>query len=278
MKAVIRLYLIAGIDPGTTIGIAALDLNGSLISVTSGKEMGKEAMVRKITSIGTPSLIACDVSPIPGMVLKIAAYFNVPVSAPKKELREEDKRRKSAAVKEKLLNNHERDAYVAAIRGYREHANRFRQVGSLSITPGEKDRVKHLLLNGYSLKNALLSVTEKPATQKGKARGEDLRKAVRSLALENSSLKKSLARMGAERKLLLRRIDLLEKGIEERLKRGRVIKRKDRTIYALRKYVNSLRKNLRRKGKQGKEQSNLKTFSTNVSLEKIIGEYRKTRK
>jgi hypothetical protein len=275
ISAVASLYLIVGIDPGTTIGIAALDLNGNLITATSGKEMGKEEAVRNITEIGIPSLIACDVTPIPGTVLKIAAYFNVPVSAPKRELREEDKVRESAGVKGRLLNNHERDAYVAALRGYKEHANRFRHIDTLEMTAGERDKAKHLLLNGYSLSNALLLVTGGPIPSKEKIEETDLRKVVESLSLENSNLKKSIARMAAERELLIRKIDLLEKGVEERVRRDEGIQRRDRTIYALRKTLDALNKNIQGKGKWKKEQ--LKTFSNNVDLEKIIGEYRKTK-
>ena len=68
-------HIIAGIDPGTTIGIAILDLSGRKIATLSASNGMGEA-VSIIEKHGTPSLIACDKMPAPEMVHKVASYFS----------------------------------------------------------------------------------------------------------------------------------------------------------------------------------------------------------
>ncbi|HLD60112.1 MAG TPA: DUF460 domain-containing protein [Candidatus Bilamarchaeaceae archaeon] len=49
-----------GIDAGTKVGYAALDLNGNLVKAGSEKEVGESRIVEKIREIGIPSLLATD--------------------------------------------------------------------------------------------------------------------------------------------------------------------------------------------------------------------------
>ena len=62
-----RKKLILGIDPGTTCGIAALDLNGNLLLIKSQRELLRSEVVDLTLSIGEPVAIASDVSTYPNM-------------------------------------------------------------------------------------------------------------------------------------------------------------------------------------------------------------------
>jgi predicted RNase H-like nuclease (RuvC/YqgF family) len=67
------VYLIVGVDPGTTKGIAALDFRGNVVGVLSGKEMGLDAVLEYLIGLGTVSVVATDVCPAPDFVLKVAS-------------------------------------------------------------------------------------------------------------------------------------------------------------------------------------------------------------
>jgi len=158
-------HLIVGVDPGHTIGIAALDFEGNICNAsnTSG---GIESAVSIIESWGTPSIIACDVTPAPEFVLKLASYFNVKLFVPKKTWREDDKREMLKQAEEKAgkrlaQNTHERDALSAAIGAYRESQNQLRSIFSMQIDSDKKQKVCHLILQGYRRDTALLMTEPK---------------------------------------------------------------------------------------------------------------------
>jgi len=93
-----------------------------------------------INPLGTPCLIASDVSPPPHFAKKIAARFGIKCFHPKKSLSKEQKR----VIGNEIVNAHIRDAYAAAVKAYRHYSNRFRRIDKLY--PEKKEQYKHLLL------------------------------------------------------------------------------------------------------------------------------------
>ena len=226
-------YIIAAIDPGATTGIAIISLSGRKIETASTNE-GMADAVRIIERHGTPSLIACDVTPAPEAAQKIASYFSCRLFEPGRNIREEEKRQisKGAGVE----NNHERDAYAAAVLAYRQHANKLRQIESLpGISHEDKERVSHLMLKGYKLKDAFLELKEpEPARllekeeDKESARpisAGELRERASSLARENANLRLLLGRMENERQQLEGSLRLFENGVRQSLLRDSELRR-----------------------------------------------------
>ncbi|MGQ4833332.1 MAG: DUF460 domain-containing protein [Candidatus Asgardarchaeia archaeon] len=118
-----RKYIIVGVDPGTTTGIACLDVDGNLIHLESRKEWSRNDVIRLISEIGIPVLIASDVTPPPDFVSKLAATLKVPLFYPDKTLSVNEKREivneYSSAINEIQVNNtHERDALSAALKAF----------------------------------------------------------------------------------------------------------------------------------------------------------------
>ena len=143
--------VIAGIDPGSTAGVAVLDLSGNVLLLQS-TDGGIGETVRLIERTGTPSLIACDVNPPPEAVLRIASFFSCRAFRPEREIREQEKREIARGVGAR--NNHERDAYCSAAMGLRANANKLRQIDSREDLPGwMKDEVKHLVLKGCRMQD-----------------------------------------------------------------------------------------------------------------------------
>ncbi len=302
------MRIIVGIDPGTTAGIAALDLKGDFLSSASLRDSGMEEVVGRVRAFGKPSIIACDVRPVPDFVLRLAASFNARIFSPEKgEMREEEKKMLAAASHEKFATSHERDAYSAAIKAYRAFANRLRQIDLLSdFDERDREELKHLVLNGYSLKNALFTLS-KPKEEKIGARAlprkereelhKDMSHEVSSLASENAHLRKALERLEGERELLLHRIRLFENGVNKELIRDRTVKQRDSEIVRLRNYIVFLKSDFARRIKATqkdarseqkrreeleaeRESAGLKKLgSDNLdALEQMISEYRRKRK
>ncbi len=104
-------YLIVGIDPGTTIGIAALDLDGTLIYLASTRLFSAADLVSEIAGLGKPLVIASDKAEMPFGVEKIRRAFSAAAWNPKKDILVKEKY--VLAAGHDFKNDHERDALYA---------------------------------------------------------------------------------------------------------------------------------------------------------------------
>jgi len=132
--------VIAGIDPGIKTGYAIVDLGGRLVSFGSIKEASDETMVRIISGCGIPVLVASDTQPPSHFVQKIAARLNVRVCSPRQSMSRLEKRRIGADMNDP----HARDAYAAAVKAYRRHQNRLRQIDA-DLSGGKEERKRMAL-------------------------------------------------------------------------------------------------------------------------------------
>lgn len=217
-------HIIAGVDPGATIGIAILDLCGRKLASESSAGGISEA-VKIIERHGTPSLICCDVAPAPEMAQRVASYFSCRLYAPQQNIREEDKRLVARGAG--VSNNHERDAYAAAVYGFRAHANKLRQIDALSgLGQGEKEKIKHLLMRGYRITDAFAAMGGPAQEEESAARGKtvpepaapspaELKARISELARENANLRLLAERLENEKSQLEERAHRLENGVRE---------------------------------------------------------------
>lgn len=224
---------------------------------------------------GKPVLFATDVSPAPEFVLKVAASFNSRVFEPNHDMSEREKFALSRGFA--FENMHERDAIACAIKAYHGYANKFRQIEALLKSKdmaGKEDQVKAMVLDGFSVQNALLDLeTEKelsapqPQAKPQQAPQEvDVSKKnekIRELLHSNSELKKAIERLESERKLLQGKMLDLEKGIYERVLRDKEIRKRESRINVL-SHV--------REKKQQKKQSDLKALGGKRIQEKTSEE------
>lgn len=162
--------IIVGYDPGLTVGIAILNLNGELISLDSFKEIRRSEIISHIIGYGNTVLVATDVYPAPKTVRKIATTLNSKIWSPYKNMSVESKIEivdSFTAMGNSLnvpQNAHERDSLAAALKTYKDHLNKFRQIEKraeqLSMTPAMIDEVKILVINGKSISNSLREVSQ----------------------------------------------------------------------------------------------------------------------
>jgi uncharacterized protein len=256
-----RGYIIVGLDPGTTTGIAALNLGGELIDVVSAREMSSSDVIEWIAARGKPLIVATDVFPTPGAVEKVKRSFNAVLYSPGMDLPAEEK---IAAAKEVgYRNDHERDALAAAFGAFKKYKNKFMQVDKKVPAEIDPDEVKALVVKGYSIENAFSELTEQPASQKKedlpatgpveapdaaafRSRIQLLSDQVKTLRSYVDELKAELAQkdealMGAKGK-----IERQKDKITREIKREHEIKIRDKEIERLRGILRSERKYIKK--------------------------------
>ena len=282
--------MIVGVDPGTTVAFAAVDLNGKIVSFDSKRDAGKEWLVKRISEAGTPAVICCDVAECHGLVLKIAAFFNCRVYSPERSLSESEKRSLTKGVKAR--NAHELDATAAALKAFNVFSGKLRKVERELKEKGREadlDEAKFLVLNQFSLSDALELigwVEEEPVperqAEKKREPPELVRKrlALKRVAEANLQLRKRVEFLEAEKKVLEDKIRKLERGVFERLKRDKELKRLESHMLSLKAQISRMRSAGRRKSVfQGKEKRGLKSLRKKgkVDLEELVEGYREER-
>ncbi|QDA30471.1 DUF460 domain-containing protein [Thermococcus indicus] len=257
-----RMSIIVGIDPGITVGIAAIDLDGNIVALHSERNMPVGEVFRFISEVGHPVIVATDVSPAPGFVEKIARSFKANLFVPRESLRVQDKNELLRDLGITVEDDHQRDALAAAYKAYLrlkpklEHIDaKLREAGLIK----KSDEVKALVIQGYNLGEAMQRVTlrERPREEEkpGEARRQgpdvehylrrirELERRIEFLERENRELKgiireqrKTIGRL--ERKLVdydeeIRRKVLRERELEAKVKRIETLERQLREAKAV---------------------------------------------
>jgi uncharacterized protein len=140
-----------GIDPGTETGIVILDLQGSVVHLSSRRSAGPNEVIRAITKFGRPLVIAVDVSHVPGNVEKIVASTGAGLFVPENSFSSKEKHfivkefvkdyRKVAGIELRFESKHERDALAAAVKAWRSIRHLIRKVDQ---TLGEREAQRYL--------------------------------------------------------------------------------------------------------------------------------------
>lgn len=157
--------LIVGIDPGTTTGMAILDLNGKIEALFSKRNFSTMTGVGAISALGRPAIIAADVDPVPKAVLKYKKVFNCRLITPGKKASKREKKNFISEVVEDLdirADAHARDALYAALYAYKKHAALFEKIKEefynnplLRNYTGTLDDVYEEVLAGKSIHSAM---------------------------------------------------------------------------------------------------------------------------
>ncbi|HVN65089.1 MAG TPA: DUF460 domain-containing protein [Methanomicrobiales archaeon] len=146
-------HLIVGIDPGTTTAVAAVDLDGNVVHLSSGRERSMADIVEALYQAGKPLVLASDVSEMPFSVERIRRAFSAVPFTPREDRTGEEKMALTAG--HAYANLHERDALSAALDAYRFYHNRFQPL-LRRVPPGvDLNRVKAGIIRGQSVEQIL---------------------------------------------------------------------------------------------------------------------------
>ena len=124
-------YLIVGVDPGDTTGIAIIDLKGHVLYVNSRRGIGVLELMDNIYKYGRPLIISTDVPKIPHFVQQISQKSGAIIFRPKKIV---SIVRKNEIVKNlgvKVEDSHQRDALVAAFLAYKNYEKKFAKIDNI---------------------------------------------------------------------------------------------------------------------------------------------------
>lgn len=149
------MYIIVGIDPGKTCGLACLNLEGKLIYKDHKTFGGADWLISTISNIGTPVITASDKPEASLLVKKINTAFNARLFRPEKDFKITEKREAAKGIG--IKDPHERDAYTAAISAYNAYANKFKQIEHIAHQHNyvNVDEIKAKVIDKYSVKEAL---------------------------------------------------------------------------------------------------------------------------
>ncbi|MFX0061167.1 MAG: DUF460 domain-containing protein [Candidatus Hermodarchaeota archaeon] len=165
--------LIVGIDPGTTTGIAILDLNGHVLTTTSRREFSTAAILRFILEHGKAVVIASDVrEPVPKTVEKLAKItVSVLISPRNPQTSQVEKRTFIAEYIHLCRDSHSRDALFAALKAYNSVKTKLIRTKKVVFNEYPDllpvlDRIRADVLKNKSIENAINDANkllEKPA-------------------------------------------------------------------------------------------------------------------
>lgn len=124
--------LILGLDPGSTIGYAVLDLDGKLIKIESLRNGNLNKAIYKINKLGKIIAIGTDVNPVPKFVNKFASNLGAKIIEPKEDLQLKYKKKLTKEFlknkKIKVKNKHELDALAAALIAFKHYQPLFNKI------------------------------------------------------------------------------------------------------------------------------------------------------
>ena len=164
----VRRHIIVGIDPGTTVGLAMLDLHGEICALHSSKDMSIDDIVERIIREGLPVIIATDVETLPQTVEKVSASFEARLHIPRNPISLREKN--ELARGQHVSNAHERDALAAAVKAYLFYKPKFDNIDARLVQAGKvglSEEVKALTLKEYYVTEAIAMLEPPPPPQAG---------------------------------------------------------------------------------------------------------------
>ena len=213
-------YVIVGLDPGTTVGLSILDLDGNLLHIASVRAQSPAEVIAEISRIGKPVVVATDKAEMPAGVEKIRRAFAAVSWTPKKDILIKEKY--AAAEGYPFADDHQRDSLAAAVLAFRSFQPKFENLKKRLPAGTDVDFVRAGIIRGKTLDQILLpsavrteaepevpDVLEQPPDEKDLeiARLESevlkLRKLIRGLSEDLESRDKALRSL--QRRLSLER-------------------------------------------------------------------------
>jgi hypothetical protein len=264
-------FIIVGVDPGVSTGIAAVDLNGEPVFAVSRRGLDRSEVIAIIRQYGIPVLIATDVTPAPDFVRKLAASLRVPVYEPPASLSVEEKRMILDEYTSKypdlrrIADSHVRDALAAAVKALHVYGGKMRQIESYVNRIGldiDAEKVKADVIRGATIAeavenaiNELLAEDYTPPdihdekskhnTDGASQQNTQLLTEIELLRAENRILKKKLAELEDTVKALEIDLKIMTMSLKEEVERDREITMLRERILSLQGELERLRSRLR---------------------------------
>ncbi len=157
--------LIVGVDPGTTLGYALLDIDGNVVGLRSSKQLDLNSLISEIIKQGHPLLIGTDRKDLPSFVSKFGTRVGAKVVMPEEDMPVGYKKNLTNEHSKQLKNEHQRDALASAIFAFKKYRPLIDKI-NLFVEKNNKislrqDLINLVVKNDISL-NYALEILEKP--------------------------------------------------------------------------------------------------------------------
>ncbi len=164
----LKPLIIVGIDPGTTLAYAVLDLYGNVLRISSSKQSDINSLTANVFYIGKPLVVATDVNPVPKFVEKFAAETGSKVICPRQSLKVYQKNELTKNYS--CTNDHECDALAAAILAFKKIRALLKKI-SIYLKRRNKEALKRevtqlVFSKGMSISDAIASLEKKEVIHK----------------------------------------------------------------------------------------------------------------
>ncbi len=164
-----KKLLIIGIDPGTTLGYAAIDFEGNIINLDSEKNLDLNTLISNLIKLGKPLIIAGDKEYNPDFIDKLAVKLGARIISPDYDLKVNEKREITKSFKTK--NQHEIDALASALFASKKISPLLKKI-NIFIEHYKKEDIKQQLIEfvvgkGLNIKDAA-EIIEEPEKEEVK--------------------------------------------------------------------------------------------------------------
>lgn len=249
-----REHIIVGVDPGTTIAVAVLNLDGELKGLISSRVMSVPDVVGYIREKGKPVVVATDVVPPPATVEKIKRSFKATMFVPNERIPVDEKVKLARPYG--YGNDHERDALAAAVKAYNAYKNKFAQIDR-KAPAHMTDHVKAMAVSGKAIDTAIEMLKPRPERPRPQeraaahtqdagatARLEELREQLRRKDEQIRNLQSYISDLKRDMRQIERRIEWQNKKIDDLQQRGLEDVRKDKEITIRDREIGRLKKEI----------------------------------
>jgi hypothetical protein len=248
-----RIPSIVGIDPGTTVGIAILSLEGELLFSGSYRGLSHDEAVKMLAKYGKPAVVATDVSPMPASVERVRRKFSAVAYSPGTEIPAEEKI--AMARSYGYSNDHERDSLAAAVLAYRKYRSLLAKI-DLKTPPGiDRVQVKLKAIQGLSIEDAInqvrkekqvLSRPEPGESHKSDGEIRSLTESLKQKTEELEELEEYVGELKAANASQKSQIHYLEQKIRKMREANYEKIQKEKEIHIRNEHISRLKKDLRR--------------------------------
>ena len=263
--------LIVGVDPGTTLGYAVLDIEGKVVKVKSSKQLNLNSLISEVINLGRVIVVGTDKAKVPGFVQLFSVKTGGRVIRPKEDLKVSEKR--ELIFGHNVRNDHEADALGSALFAYKEINGLLKKIEVFvkrNDKSGIKDKIIELVIaKDISIRHAVdiiempekkeVKIIRKVVEERKLSQNDFLKlyskvkryeKEILFLKKQNANLKQELGKVFDKYKYISKKVDRLrsdektEELIEFKEKRirffGNEVKEKNEEISSLLGKLNNL--------------------------------------
>lgn len=165
-----KKIVILGIDPGMSVGIAVLDLDGNPLLVHSFKNPDRESIIEKVLELGKPIIVAVDVAKPPDYAKKIATILNAQLYSPEEDMNVDEKQKLVREYESRYgietPDTHSRDALASALKALKYIKPKIEEIESKikGIIGVSRDEILVEVLKGKALSEVLENIFKRKLT------------------------------------------------------------------------------------------------------------------